>query len=114
VALGWQGTAMTIGSGAGAPLAGFAADHYGASGGYLAAGVAGVGLALLALGLTAAFGVGIRVDRAPGGPGGSGGPGGPGGSDESGGSGGSGDSSSDRPAPNRNTGARVAADTLTD
>jgi MFS family permease len=111
VALGWQGTAMTIGSGAGAPLAGFAADHYGASGGYLAAGVAGVGLALLALGLTAAFGVGIRVGGAPVGPGGSGGSGG---SDESGGSGGSGDSSRERAAPNRNTGARVAADTLTD
>ncbi|MFL6099113.1 MAG: MFS transporter [Actinomycetales bacterium] len=55
-ALGWQGTAMTVGSAAGAPLAGFAADRSGASGGYLAAGLAGVGLALLALVMAAAFG----------------------------------------------------------
>jgi predicted MFS family arabinose efflux permease len=57
-ALGWQGTAMTLGSGAGAPLAGLAADRTGAAGGYLAAGLAGIGLAVLALGLTAAYGSG--------------------------------------------------------
>jgi MFS family permease len=62
-AFGWQGTAMTIGSGAGAPLAGFAADRSGAAGGYLASGVAGIGLALLALGLTAAYGSGRRTRR---------------------------------------------------
>jgi MFS family permease len=79
-ALGWQGTAMTIGSGAGAPLAGFAADHFGPSGGYVAAGLAGLGLALVALALMAAFGRGIRLGD----------------------------------GAERNTGSRVAADTLTD
>jgi MFS family permease len=59
--MGWQGTAMTVGSGIGAPLAGWAADRSGATGGYVAAGVAGLGLAVLALGLTAVFGRGVRV-----------------------------------------------------
>jgi MFS family permease len=55
-ALGWQGAAMTAGSGLGAPLAGFAADHGGAAWGYLAAGAVGAGLALIALALTSAYG----------------------------------------------------------
>jgi predicted MFS family arabinose efflux permease len=54
-ALGWQGAAMTAGSGLGAPLAGFAADRAGASAGYVASGAVGIGLALLALGLSAAY-----------------------------------------------------------
>jgi MFS family permease len=54
-ALGWQGTAMTMGSAAGAPLAGLAADHRGPSGGYLAAGLAGVVLAVGAWTLMVAF-----------------------------------------------------------
>ncbi len=54
-ALGWQGAAMTAGSGLGAPLAGFAADHGGAAAGYLAAGAVGAGLALIALALTSAY-----------------------------------------------------------
>jgi MFS family permease len=62
-ALGWQGTAMTVGSAAGAPLAGFAADRSGASGGYVAAGLAGVGLAVLALLMAAAFGRGRAPHR---------------------------------------------------
>jgi predicted MFS family arabinose efflux permease len=53
-ALGWQGTAMTLGSGLGAPLAGFAADHGGPGSGYVVAGLAGVGLALVALALAGA------------------------------------------------------------
>lgn len=104
-ALGWQGTAMTIGSAAGAPLAGFAADRSGASGGYVAAGLAGVGLALLALVMAAAF----RRGRSPR-------PEGPDGPDSS-------DSpdSDVEPAVGtavvqlpRNTEPRVPADTLTD
>jgi predicted MFS family arabinose efflux permease len=109
-ALGWQGTAMTIGSGAGAPLAGVAADHTGSAGGYLAAGLAGVGLALLAWALLGTFRVRTPAE-APAGPavpavlgepsaGRSAGP-------------------SAGPAPAvvqlpRNTEARVRADTLTD
>ena len=53
-AMGWQGTAMTIGSGIGAPLAGYSADRWGASGGYVSAGVAGAALAVLALALSLA------------------------------------------------------------
>jgi predicted MFS family arabinose efflux permease len=58
VAMGWQGTAMTVGSGLGAPLAGFAVDHRGAAAGYLISGVVGLALAGVALLLTQAFGAG--------------------------------------------------------
>jgi MFS family permease len=54
---------MTVGSGIGAPLAGFAADRWGAGGGYVAAGVAGVVLAVLAGALT--LGAAGRRSEAP-------------------------------------------------
>jgi MFS family permease len=54
-AMGWQGTAITTGSGLGAPLAGFAADRSGPPAAYLASGAAGMGLALVAGVLTLLF-----------------------------------------------------------
>ena len=47
---------MTIGSGLGAPLAGFAADRCGPGAAYLAAGAVGIGLAIVAAGMTLAYG----------------------------------------------------------
>jgi MFS family permease len=95
-ALGWQGTAMTLGSGLGAPLAGYAADHGGAGTGYIAAGLAGIGLAIVALSISAVFRTGSRAARpAPRAPG---------------------HRSSDPPAvqPDRNTSRSRAADSLVD
>jgi predicted MFS family arabinose efflux permease len=54
-AMGWQGTAMTAGSGLGAPLGGFAADRAGAGAGFVVAGLVGAALAVVALALTGAF-----------------------------------------------------------
>ncbi len=67
-AMGWQGTSMTIGSGLGAPLAGFATDRWGPGAGYVAAGAVGIGLAALAGGMALAF-AGRRVRPTGGGEG---------------------------------------------
>jgi predicted MFS family arabinose efflux permease len=64
VAMGWQGTAMTAGSGLGAPLAGIAADRAGAGSGFVLAGLVGAALALVALVLTRVF---RSSPRSPGG-----------------------------------------------
>jgi MFS family permease len=87
-AMGWQGTAMTAGSGLGAPLAGFAADRAGAGSGFVVAGLVGAALAVVALVLTGVFRVTPRRPLAHG-------PAGP------------------APAP-RNTEPRLPADSLVD
>jgi MFS family permease len=92
--MGWQGTSMTIGSGLGAPLAGFATDRWGPGAGYVAAGAVGIGLAALAGGIALSF-AGRRTRPARPAPG-------DGGHDASSGAG------------ERNTGAPVRADTLVD
>jgi predicted MFS family arabinose efflux permease len=65
VAMGWQGTSMTIGSGLGAPLAGFAVDRSGPAAGYLLSGAVAAVLAVLALLLTQVFGSGGTPSRPP-------------------------------------------------
>jgi MFS family permease len=50
-AMGWHGSALTVGSALGAPSAGAAIDAVGPWGGFVGVGVAGVVLALAALGL---------------------------------------------------------------
>ncbi len=87
-AMGWQGTAMTAGSGLGAPLAGFAADRGGAGSGFVVAGLVGAALALAALVLTAALGSTRRPSGRSGRP--------------------------HRTAPARNTDRRLPADSLVD
>jgi len=44
--MGWSGTAATVGAAIGAPLVGLVVDHRGAQIGFLAAGGAGLALAL--------------------------------------------------------------------
>lgn len=49
-AMGWQGTAFTLGAAVASPVAGAAIDDAGAIGGFAVAGLLAVGIALLALG----------------------------------------------------------------
>jgi MFS family permease len=53
-AMGWHGSALTAGTAAGAPLAGFAADHVAPWAGFAAVGLAGVVLAAVGLAVLAA------------------------------------------------------------
>lgn len=48
-AMGWHGSSMTIGMAVGSPVAGVVIDGAGANDGFLAAGIAGVGIALAGL-----------------------------------------------------------------
>jgi MFS family permease len=63
-ALGWHSTAGTFGVAIGAPLAGFAIDHFGPGWGFAAAGAAGLLLALVALLLARVAGSPRAADRA--------------------------------------------------
>lgn len=56
-AMGWQGTAFTIGGAASAPLVGASIDQLGPWGGFAVGGAIGAGLALLALGAQAVPGL---------------------------------------------------------
>ncbi len=49
VAMGWQGTAFTIGGASAAPLIGWCIDHFGAAGGFVLGGGIAVAIALTAL-----------------------------------------------------------------
>jgi MFS family permease len=48
-AMGWHGSALTLGGAAGAPLVGWAIDHRGWDGGFELAGVLGIAIAMLGL-----------------------------------------------------------------
>ena len=63
-ALGWHGSAMTVGSAMGAPLAGVAVDTVGWQGGFVVPGVLGIVVTLVGLGLL----LGRRRDPVPSGP----------------------------------------------
>jgi MFS family permease len=61
-AMGWHGSALTLGSAAGAPLVGLAIDHGGWQGGFELAGVLGLAIAVAGLGVQAVRGRGPDVD----------------------------------------------------
>ncbi|MCI9887357.1 MFS transporter [Micrococcales bacterium 31B] len=50
-AMGWQGTAYTVGGGIASPTVGLTIDHFGAHGAFIAAGAIGLVIAALGLGL---------------------------------------------------------------
>jgi MFS family permease len=60
--MGWHGSALTLGSAAGAPLVGLAIDHGGWQGGFELAGVLGLAIAVAGLGVQAVRGRGPDVD----------------------------------------------------
>jgi MFS family permease len=52
-AMGWHGSALTLGGAVGAPLVGWGIDHGGWQGGFELAGFVGLGMALVGLAIQA-------------------------------------------------------------
>jgi MFS family permease len=64
-AMGWHGSALTLGGAAGAPIVGWAIDNSGWQGGFELAGFLGIGIAIAGLGVQALHRRGTRPEIGP-------------------------------------------------
>lgn len=67
-AMGWQGTAYTVGGASAAPIAGICIDHFGAAGGFAAGGFVAIAVALAVLGGQVVLNSAREARQEPAGP----------------------------------------------